>query len=153
MLSLSCKRDKNKNDGALIPQKDTSIYPGYEEFYSDESGNDSDSVAVDVNQVEANTNDQIMVEDQTGKIKPATENQVNNSKNFYIIIGSFKNETNAQKKLDYYKKIGYTAEILPKFGDYNRVSAVSFNDETSARAELKNLRSKFNDKSFWLLIR
>lgn len=153
MLSLSCKRDKNKNEGALTPQKDTSIYPGYEEFYSDESGIDSDSVDTDMKQVEANSNDQIMVEDQTGKIQPATENQVNNSKGFYVIIGSFKNETNAQKKLNYYKKIGYTAEILPKFGEYNRVSAVSFNDETSARAELKSLRKKFHDKSFWLLIR
>jgi len=81
--------------------------------------------------------DPIMVENNDGNLKPATQNQVDNSKNFHIIVGSF----------------GYSAEILPKFGEYSRISAVKFNDENSARSELSSLRKKFNDKSFWLLIR
>ncbi len=150
-LSLGCKRGKTKDDTALKPQKDTSIYPGYEEFYSDESDMDSDTVAVAQNTT--TTNDEIMVEDTVGNIQPATPKQVSNSKSFYIIVGSFKKQSNANKKLNFFKRKGYTAEILPKYGEYNRVSAANFNAETSARAELKSLRKKFHDKTFWLLIR
>ena len=150
-FSVGCKRGKTKDDTVLKPQKDTSIYPGYEEFYSNESDMDSDSVAVTQNT--ATPNDKIMVEDTVGNIQPATPTEVSNSKSFYIIVGSFKKQTNAKKKLNSFKKKGYTAEILPKFGEYNRVSAASFNSEASARSELKSLRKKFHDRTFWLLIR
>lgn len=154
-LSYSCNRNKGKNNEVLTPQKDTSIYPGYDEFYTDESDIEQDTTVVIANDTNKTPeqDDPIMVENNDGDLKPATQNQVYNSKNFHIIIGSFKKAGNAQKRLDYFKKIGYSAEMLPKFGEYSRVSAVKFNDESSARAELNSLRKKFNDKSFWLLIR
>ena len=154
-VSYSCNRNKDKNDQVLTPQKDTSIYPGYDEFYTDESDIKQDTtliIADDTNKT-PEVEEPIMVENNDGNLKPATQNQVDNSKNFHIIVGSFKKAENAQKKLDYFKKIGYSAEILPKFGEYSRISAVKFNDENSARSELSSLRKKFNDKSFWLLIR
>jgi cell division septation protein DedD len=150
-FSFACKKNKKQDQQTLVPQKDTAVYPGYEEFYSDESdmGSDSSSLSSDTSK----SNDQVMVEDTAGNVKPATPKDIQKSKNFFVIVGSFKKYQNAQKKLNYLKKIGYAAEILPKFGEYNRVSAASFNNETSARNELKKLRKKFKNNTFWLLIR
>jgi len=149
-FSVGCKKDKNEN--VLTPKQDTIVYPGYEEYYSDESDLD-DSVEVKDNVVD-DVNTDVMIEDTVGNVKPADDVDLSQpGKSFYIIVGSFQNLTNAQKRAEYFKKIGYTAEVLPKFGTYNRVSVAKFNDESSARTELKTLRKKFSDNSYWLLYR
>lgn len=170
ILLASCKNEKNE---ALAPTKDTTIYPEYQE-YSDESdmdtllteNNDIDDIdtqneidTIEFQNKEEKTNNQkennnIMTEDKNGNIKPATETDINqNNKNFYIVIGSYKNINNAKKRTDKLIKKGYSAEILPKFGNLNRVSIAKFNNKKSAREEMKNLRKKFCDNSFWLLCR
>ncbi len=159
IFSVGCNKNKDDNNKVLSPKKDSSVYPGYEEFYSDDQSHNDSSVVENNNISEIDTsqqNDQpaVMVEDTAGNIQPATDTDLKeNSKDFYIIVGSFEKIKNAQKRKEYFKKIGYAAEILKKHGKYNRVSVAKFNDEKSARDELKILRNKFNDKSYWLLFR
>jgi len=160
IFSVGCKKDKDDDGNALAPKKDSSVYPGYEEFYSDDQSDIEKNVVVENNNnTETDTtstkNDSpVMVEDTTGNIQPATNKDLKqNGKDFYIIVGSYEKNTNAQKRKKYFKKIGYAAEILRKHGKYNRVSIAKFNDEKSARDELKILRNKFNDNSYWLLFR
>ena len=160
-FASACKKDKKKSESL---NQDTISLTQYEEFYGDES----DTTPVINNDEQTNSDDtsitstanadteveEIQVEDTTGKLTPATEEVIQQpTANFYIIVGSYTKLSNAQKRADYFKQLGYTAEVLPKFGKYNRVSIANFNNEASARAELKNLRKKFNDRTYWLLIR
>jgi len=152
-LAFGCKNDNN--DQALTPNQDTTIYPGYDE-YTDESDIDT---TIDVNNTTIDStniddNATIMVEDTIGNVQPATDTDMGQTdKNFYIIVGSYQNIGNAQIRMQYFKNQGYTAEVLAKFGTYNRVSVAKFNEEGSARDELKSLRTKYNDNTFWLLLR
>lgn len=148
--------DENSTDNST---EDTTLFPGYEEFSyddADEFSEDTSNVEVVVEEVEIieEVNNDVMIENDEGNPIPATDSDLNDaSKNFYIVVGSYQNINNAQERMKYFQKIGYTAEVLAKFGAYNRVSIASFNDETSARDELKSVRSKFNDPSYWLLYR
>ncbi|MBN2662631.1 MAG: SPOR domain-containing protein [Bacteroidales bacterium] len=155
-FAIGCKEDNPDDPSALTPSRDTNIYPGYEEFYTDESNTDSLNNANNTGIDTTVNNDDVpvMVEDTVGNIQPATNTDIDNSgRNFYIIVGSYQNVNNAKIREQYFKNQGYTAEVLPKFGVYNRVSVAKFNQENSAREELKKLRTKYNDNSFWLLLR
>lgn len=155
-FAFGCKDDNATDPSALTPKHDTTVYPGYEEFYTDQSDVDSsdNSNNTFVDTTANNDDEPIMVEDTIGNIQPATNTDIDQSgNNFYIIVGSYQNVNNAQIRMQYFKNQGYTAEILPKFGTYNRVSIAKFNQENSAREELKRLRAKYNDNSFWLLLR
>lgn len=153
LLSFGCKDDTDDNS-ALSPISDTTIHPGYEEFYTDQSDIDTNqNNLIDTNTV-VDDNSAIMVEDTTGNIQPATNDDLTqNGNSYYLIVGSYQNINNAQIRVQYFKNQGYTAEILPKFGNYNRVSVAKFNTENDARTELKRLKTKYNDNTFWLLLR
>ncbi|MBN2892837.1 MAG: SPOR domain-containing protein [Bacteroidales bacterium] len=155
IFTLGCK-DNDDNNTNNQNNADTTLYPGYEEFTvnNDQNENLQDSTKIEIIANNPVVNDNVMVEDEQGNPVPATNDDLGDqSKNFYIVVGSYKKEENAQQRKEYFKKQGYAAEVLPKFGSYNRVSVASFNDETSARNELKALRSKYKDPSFWLLYR
>ncbi len=160
LFAFGCKKNQKNNTG-VQNQVDTTTYPGYEEFTVDNNTQNTDTLVTNVAENDTvNTNNQkdslenVMVEDQNGNPVPANQNDLNDkTKNFYVIVGSFKNDANAQKRVAYFKQQGYAAEILPKFGAYNRVAVAGFNEEASARAELKTLKSKYKDKSYWLLLR
>lgn len=155
-FTFACKKDKDDKQG-LTPKKDTTIYPGYQEFTTDESGLPPDTNKNVSNEVTINNdvkNETVMVEDDKGNLKPATNEDLNKTGNsFYIIVGSFKKDKNAQERANYFIKMNYQAQVLPKFGEYNRVAIANYTTESEARTELKNFRTKFNDKSVWLLAR
>ncbi len=153
-FAAACKKDK-KNNHSL--NQDTVSLTQYEEFYGDESDDTTEITETEVVATDTAAEEQedvIMLEDTTGNLTPAPEEVIQETNaNFYIIVGSYTKISNANNRASYFKKLGYTAEVLPKFGQYNRVSVANFNNEASARTELKNLRKKFNDRTFWLLIR
>lgn len=142
-LLAGCKKDKK----AIAPIQDT-ISNNFEEYFTDESDTiipNKDTVATDT---------VIMKEDKQGNLQPATNEDLNNpQKKFYIIVGSYTKMTNAEKRRDHFTKLGYSAKILPPNGKLNRVAVSEYSDETQARQDLKAYRSKFGDKSFWLLLR
>ncbi len=69
---------------------------------------------------------------------------------FYIVVGSFKNYSNAQNLNAYFKKKGYSPLILPKANGYNRVAILSFPGEAEARKSIQKLRLEHNDLTFWI---
>ena len=157
LLALgACKKKE-----AQQPQnQDTTDYPGYEYMYSDES--DGDTAVVDTtgqtsttDTIDTTSNEQtaILKEDTTGKTTPANETEIKQANYIYLIVGSYKKYSNAEQRVNKFRKMGYDAQILPKYGQYNRVAAAKFTDEATARAKLKQMRAAFKDKSFWLLIR
>ncbi len=152
---FACKDDENKNNQTNT--KDTINYPNYEEFTADDNQqnqNKNNTLIIEDTTSVVTPNDNVMVEDNQGNTVPATNEELNDqNKNFYIVVGSYKKQDNAQIRMTYFKNMGYTAEVLPLFGQYYRVSVANFNEETTARTELKNLRTKFKDPSFWLLYR
>lgn len=157
IFTFGCKDDTNN---ASNQNNDTTLYPGYEEFTVDDNtkNNEKDTSELNIMQEEPEntepTNDNVMVENDEGTPVPATnEDLEDETKSFYIIVGSYEKDQNAQEKMKQFKKEGYAAQVLPKFGKHNRVSVVSFNDEKAARAELKTLRAKYKDSSYWLLYR
>ena len=138
---FSCEEPttNNNNQG----QADTIEYPT------------NDDIAVDTNEVNTDTDTtSVMVEDDKGNLTPKDEEvyvEDNTNHNYYVIVGSFKTYANAEKCNKIYTKKGYKPVILEKVGQYNRVSAAYFNEEGDARNELKALRKKFKNKTFWLL--
>ena len=159
VISLTFAFGCNNDDGTSsnnTTNNDTLLYPGYEEFTTESDDSlEKDSTVVELDTVkEPEVNDNVMVEDNKGQPVVANSEDLNDkTKNFYIIVGSYQKNANAKQRMEYFKKIGYTAEVLPKFGTYERVSIASFNNEASARKELKALRTKFKDPSYWLLYR
>lgn len=157
LLALgACK----KKEAQQPKNQDTTDYPGYEYMYSDESDGDTtvtDTTAQtsDTNTVSNTTEDKtkILKEDTTGKTSPANETEIKKANYIYLIVGSYQKYTNAEKRVKQFKKMGYDALILPKYGQYNRVAATKFTNEKTARTKLKQMRASFKDKSFWLLIR
>ena len=149
ILFLSCNRSKKNNPDDTF--KDTIDYPSYED-YSNEDLTPVENL-LDSNKV--NEEDPILTEDEDGNLQPVTEEEINqgNPDNhiFYVIVGSYTVAENAAKAKQLYITKGYAPQVLPQKGPYNRVAIASMNDEKSARAELKRVRSTFNDGSFWLL--
>lgn len=139
ILSIDCKGKKDKETS----QKDTIVYPTYEEYVP----NESDQTLLDSTEV-TTTTETAYTEDKEGNLTPQT-GETKGSK-YYIIVGSFKVYANAEKLQKKFQNEGYTVEILPKISDYNRVSVSSFADKASAVTEVKSLRSKHNDASFWI---
>ena len=153
LLALgACK----KKEAQQPKKQDTTDYPGYEYMYSDESDGDTavvDTTAQTQTTDTAQTQTTILKEDTTGKTTPANETEIKQANYIYLIVGSYKKYSNAEKRLNAFHKIGYDAQILPKYGQYNRVAAAKFTNETTARTKLKQMRTSFKDRSFWLLIR
>ena len=146
IFSFGCKKNKKQNQPA---QQDTVSFENaalpFDEEYSP-----FDSAATDVNQAE--TNKVMTVDTQSNKIKPVSDQVVqNNPGNIYIIVGSFKVYQNAVKTKKYFERLGYNPQILPQVAGLNRVALESFTDLAQARQELKKIRAKFNRPDFWLL--
>jgi len=150
-LGISCKKKKVE---ALTPIKeDTPSIANYEFMDTNEIGDDT--VVVANKKVDTDTTKiiEIVSEDTTGKISTATNKQINTADYIYVIVGSYTKLENATKRKIYFNKLGYKSEVLPKYGNYNRVTIARFESETEARTKLREYRKKFNDKSYWLLIR
>lgn len=147
----SCRK-KDKVETLSPLSEDTSSLSNYE--FMDTNEYDEDTGVGIVNVVEDTAeNINIKSEDTSGNVRPASPKEVQNADYIYVIVGSYTKLANAKKRTQHFKNLGYDAEILPKFGNYNRVAIAKFNSETEARKKLLEYRKKFNDKTYWLLIR
>lgn len=153
LLLINCKG--NKGDKNLADNKDTIEFPSYEEYMPNEKDEDTVVDLFDSNQVDyidTNETEQVFVEDKDGNLEPE-KTETESKGNFYIIVGSFKVEKNANDLNKLLQKKGYSSQILPPFGQYNRVAIMSFDTRDAAKAKLPAIKNKFNDATFWILRR
>ncbi len=145
LLVFSCNPRTETNNTAN--NSDTIEFPVEDrDLYVPET-TDNDSITND----SLKTNDNVMVEDEEGNVKPKDENTVIENANYYIVVASYKNLAGAEKVNNDFKAKGYNSQILPKVGKLNRIAIDSFEDEKVARKELKKLRKELKNSSFWLL--
>lgn len=135
---------KGKKDNETAENKDTIVYPSYEDFKT----NESDVALLDSTEVDSTLTEVVFTEDKQGNLTPQTDNSKGTK--YYVIVGSFKLFDNAAKLQNHFQAMGYTVEVLPKTNEYNRVSVGSFDSKESAVVEVKALRKKHNDASFWI---
>lgn len=143
VFSFCCEPDDPRNKSNMVITKDTVEFPENDDLYEPE-----EDVVVEE---DTTVNENIMVENEDGDLELKDENTVIENANFYVVAASYKNLKSAEKINADYQSKGYNSIILPKVGKLNRIAIASFDDETSARAGLKKLRTELNNKTFWLL--
>ncbi|PVX50030.1 sporulation related protein [Balneicella halophila] len=73
---------------------------------------------------------------------------------YFIILGSFANENNANRLVGTLAKQGFAPNILKADNGMYRVSGYYFNDEKAARMEVDAIRAKYPEyDDLWLLIK
>ncbi len=78
------------------------------------------------------------------------EPKVQESKTYYIIVGSFGKIENAQKLIDKYKEQGYNPEVI-KGGNMFRVSISRTTDKSKSLSDLNKFKSDNPNESVWIL--
>lgn len=78
------------------------------------------------------------------------EPKVQESKTYYIIVGSFGRIENAQKLINKYKGLGYNPEII-KGGSMFRVSISQTTDKSKSLSDLNKFKSDNPNESAWIL--
>lgn len=78
-----------------------------------------------------------------------TDNKSNQDAKFYIIAGSFKNPSFAEKFLNEMNKSGYNASIIVQPSGMNTVAIGSYSTREEANAAMKNYKSKL--PNLWIL--
>lgn len=95
------------------------------------------------------TKEQAAVEEQIEKSVIENASQKNQTKEqFYLVVGSFKDISNAEKYSKQLKSEGYKSEVIPQSGK-NYVTVGSFATKEKATEEKNNLIKKFS--SVWIL--
>ena len=68
---------------------------------------------------------------------------------FYVVAGTFSSTTNAQKRLEELRNLGYEAQIMTfDASPYQAVCAGRFEDDASAKSFVKSLKEKHQIKSY-----
>ncbi len=148
MVSLvDCKG--NKNGGADESSLNDTL-ANYDQFGIPMSEETPEAAAT----TDANADEQapVFTENQNGSIQAATEDQISNSGNFYIVAGSFTLYSNAQKLNQKLKEKGFDSKILEPYGLYIHVTVNPDVSAEEARAALPTLRGQV-DQTLWLLVR
>lgn len=78
------------------------------------------------------------------------EPKIQESKTYYIIVGSFGKMENAQKMIDKYKERGYNPEVI-KGGSMFRVSISRTTDKIKSLNDLNTFKSDYPTESAWIL--
>lgn len=78
------------------------------------------------------------------------EPKVQESKTYYIIVGSFGKFENAQKLIDKYKERGYNPEVI-KGNNMFRVSISRTTDKSKSLSDLNKFKSENPNESAWIL--
>ncbi len=79
---------------------------------------------------------------------------IHDQKEYFVIIGSFRRQDNAQRFKQSLVAKGFTPVILLSETGLHRVSVDSFNSETEARARIMQIRNQYTEHAdTWLLIR
>lgn len=146
-------KDLPENNNIVDIEEDTA---NYQMFYPDDEE--------DINPADSSSEETMKYVEDTKEIQidPPVKEEVKkepvvvkeepkvHEKRFYIVVGSFKEYSNAQKLHKYFKDKGYFPLILPKVNEYNRVAISSYVEEANARKAIKKLRMDHNDLTFWL---
>lgn len=145
-------QDLPKNNNIVDIEEDTTDYPM---FYPEDEEviNPADSSTEENMKYAENTKEEQIdppVKEEVTKEPVVKEETTVHKKRFYIVVGSFKKYSNAQKLHKYFKDKGYFPLILPKVNEYNRVAISSYVEEANARKAIKKLRIDHNDLTFWL---
>lgn len=77
---------------------------------------------------------------------------ISNQIKFHIIAGSFGSVENAQNLKNELKKQNYNAKVLPKDGDWYRVSMAGFTDRAGAENKMKELNNAGIKYEIWLFV-
>ncbi len=98
----------------------------------------------------------------TGNVKTASEKKASpekknnvsqttsSGKKYYVVAGCFKNETNADKYVNYLNGKGYSAEKFGKLGPLHAVCFTSFDSRQKAIAEMRKIRKDVEPHA-WVL--
>lgn len=82
------------------------------------------------------------------------EEKAPSPRKYFVIIGSFRDPSNAKEHQDVVKKDGFKSEILKNDAGLYRVSVMATDDVTDARNEIRRIWAKYPAYSdTWLLIR
>ena len=94
--------------------------------------------------------DKTINEDEISENNTTEDVSDNTELKFHIVAGSFGEAVNAENlKLELTKK-GYSATVLPKEGEWYRVSMAGFADRKEAEAEMKKINSANLGYDIWL---
>jgi len=96
------------------------------------------------------TDEQIIKDSDIETVTP--DNLGSEYKNYYLVIGSFKNQKNAKKLRTKMKSKGYNSEILQNRKNYFRVVIGGYDTADKAIEGYQNFVSSKNKEDIWLLI-
>ena len=84
----------------------------------------------------------------------SNEDKAPGPEKYFVIIGSFKDPSNAKEHQAMVKKDGFLSEVLKNDAGLYRVSVMATDDITAARNEVRRIWAKFPGYSdTWMLIR
>jgi len=84
----------------------------------------------------------------------SNEDKAPGPEKYFVIIGSFKDPSNAKEHQAIVKKDGFSSEVLKNDAGLYRVSVMATDDITDARNEVRRIWAKFPGYSdTWMLIR
>jgi len=84
----------------------------------------------------------------------SNEDKAPGPEKYFVIIGSFKDPSNAKEHQAIVKKDGFSSEVLKNDAGLYRVSVMATDDITAARNEVRRIWAKFPGYSdTWMLIR
>ncbi len=82
------------------------------------------------------------------------ERDVHEVNQFFVIVGSFRYEDNAERFMNQLRDQGFEPFILVSESGFHRVCIDSYNDENDARVRVHEIRRRYSDYSdAWLLIK
>ncbi len=82
------------------------------------------------------------------------ERAVHEVNQFFVIVGSFRYEDNAQRFMRQLRDQGFDPFILLSEFGFHRVCVDSYTDETEARVRVHQIRTRYSDyNDTWLLIK
>ena len=84
---------------------------------------------------------EIEQETETPAVAPATQPVMHDRKEYYIVAGCFREESNADQLVTDLRNKGFQAEKFGKIGNLHAVSFSSFTDKSAALEELKKIRN------------
>ncbi len=100
-------------------------------------------------QSESDMPQEIEQEEETPVVAPTKQPVTHDRKEYYIVAGCFREESNADQLVTDLRKRGFQAEKFGKIGNLYAVSYSSFIEKSAALEELKKIRNT-EQKSAWI---
>ncbi len=120
---------------------------------SNETNSDNTEINNDTTKTdntEIKTDDEIIKDADIDVITP--DNLGNGYKNYYLIVGSFKRKSNADRRVQELKTQGYIGEIVKKDGKLYRIAIGGYDTAQEAVEAYKQYLTANRNADIWLLI-